>query len=357
MTESVLRSAAEITPAWLAEILRRNGVLGSARVADVTLESSRTTILSSIATLRVSYAPAPPVSAPGRIFVKMTKDGLDLNIARPVGREEVEFYRTVAPAMIDPPVPRCYDAVFDEASNRFHLLLEDLSETHRVLTDWPLPPTIEEGQRIMETYARFHAAWWDDPRLGASIGALVDIDRYVGAFTECFSRFANFLGDRLSRERRERYERVLAASARLALRHLTGKNVTLVHNDAHIWNLLYPRHGVDRGICVVDWDSWRLRAASCDLAYMMAVHWYPERRRRLETPLLRLYQEALEAHGVRGYGFDALWRDYQLAVVEQLALPVFQAVAKIGPWLWWGHLERIMLAFEDLGCEELLNEA
>ncbi len=126
MTEAALRSADEITPAWLTEILRRNGVLGSARVADVRLESSRTTILSSIAMLRVSYTPAPPVSAPSRIFVKMTKDGLDVHTAQPVGRAEVGFYRTVAPAMIDPPVPRCYDAVFDEASNRFHLLLEVL---------------------------------------------------------------------------------------------------------------------------------------------------------------------------------------------------------------------------------------
>lgn len=355
MTEAVLRSTAEITPGWLTEILRRYGVLGSDGVAAVAVESQRATLLAHTVRLRLSYASVPPVAAPARLFLKMTKDELDLNLAQPIGRGEVSFYRAVAPAMSDPPAPRCYDAVFDEALGRFHLLLEDLSETHHVLTQWPLPPTVEQCQHIVETYARFHAAWWDDPRLGNGIGTPVDPDRYVAHFTEAFARFADFLGDRLSKERRERYERVLAASARLAGRRLTGKNVTLAHGDAHIWNLLYPREGTGGTIRLIDWENWRPGIAARDLAYMMAVHWYPERRRRFEVGLLRHYHRVLENYGVRGYSLNALWQDYRLAVIGQLALPVFQAASKIGPWIWWGHLERVMLAFEDLKCDEILS--
>jgi len=51
----------------------------------------------------------------------------------------------------------------------------------------------------------------------------MDVDSYVGRFTQSFIRFADMLGDRLSTERRNRYERVLAASARRAGRHLQGK--------------------------------------------------------------------------------------------------------------------------------------
>ena len=40
---------------------------------------------------------------------------------------------------------------------------------------------------------------------------------------------------------------------------------------------------------------------------MMAVHWYPDRRRRMERPLLDLYHRALLAHGVAGYDRRALW--------------------------------------------------
>ena len=47
--------------------------------------------------------------------------------------------------------------------------------------------------------------------------------------------------------------------------------------------------------------------------------------------------------------------DYRLSVVWQLAVPVWQSTMKLGAWIWWGHLERGMLAFEDLGCDELLG--
>jgi hypothetical protein len=57
-----------------------------------------------------------------------------------------------------------------------------------------------------------------------------------------------------------------------------------------------PRGG---GVRLFDWDGWRVGLASSDLAYMMATHWYPERRRRLERPLLDRYHAALLARGVR----------------------------------------------------------
>ena len=56
---------------------------------------------------------------------------------------------------------------------------------------------------------------------------------------------------------------------------------------------------------------------------MMAVHWYPERRRRLERPCLARYPAALVAHGVRGYDFDTLWRDYRLSVLWQITTPIW----------------------------------
>jgi hypothetical protein len=51
---------------------------------------------------------------------------------------------------------------------------------------------------------------------------------------------------------------------------------------AHVGNLLYPRHGVASGIRLIDWAGWRVGRGVADLAYMMAVHWFPERRARLE---------------------------------------------------------------------------
>ena len=132
-----------------------------------------------------------------------------------------------------------------------------------------------------------------------------------------FERFADHLGDRLSRERRQLYERFFAAAPGLQARVLTYRNVTLVHGDAHVWNCFVPKDGSD-DLRYFDWDTWRIGLASGDLAYMMATHWYPERRRRLERPLLDHYHAALLGHGVQGYDRAALAEDYRRSVLMQL---------------------------------------
>ena len=79
-----------------------------------------------------------------------------------------------------------------------------------------------------------------------------------------------------------------------------------------------------------------------------------ERRRRLERRALERYHATLLAHGVGGYGFDALWQDYRYSVLWQCATPVWQAAHKLGPWIWWPNLERVMVAIDDLGCRDLI---
>ena len=62
---------------------------------------------------------------------------------------------------------------------------------------------------------------------------------------------------------------------------------------------MLPRDGGLEDIRIFDWDSRRIDTATDDLAYKMAMNWYPERRRLLERPLLDRYHGALQAHGVR----------------------------------------------------------
>ena len=130
--------------------------------------------------------------------------------------------------------------------------------------------------------------------------------------------------------------------------------MSLVHGDAHVWNYLLPRDGGD-DVRLFDWDSWRTGVATNDLAYMMATHWYPERRRRLEQPLLDYYHATLVANGVYDYDRRALDDDYRLSVLWQLITPVSQAAIELPPLIWWSHIERIVAAIDDLGCRDLLS--
>jgi len=130
---------------------------------------------------------------------------------------------------------------------------------------------------------------------------------------------------------------------------------TIGHGDAHVWNLLYPRDGAPgAGIRLIDWDNWRIGRAAADLAYMMAVHWYPERRVRLEARLLERYHAGLRAHGVADYSLERLREDYRLSVIGHLAIPIWQQTLGIHPAIWWPHLHRTIAAFEDLDCAALL---
>ena len=84
-------------------------------------------------------------------------------------------------------------------------------------------------------------------------------------------------------------------------------------------------------------------------------HWYPDRRKEMESSLLDEYHDTLVAHGVQGYDRRALEADYRLSVLWRITTPVWQAVHNIPAVIWWNNLERIMLAVDDLDCRSLLN--
>ncbi|MGZ5911791.1 MAG: phosphotransferase [Reyranella sp.] len=354
MTAEALPSSADAE--HLTDELRRSGVLDRSRVCKVESEHTFPTVVSRVVRLRLTYEP-DDVAAPSSVIFKTglprRADGLDT-----AGRQEVAFYGEIGPRSPPHLVPRCFDAAWDEETKGWHLVLEDLSESHAMPTEWPLPPTMAQCQAILGTLARFHAAWWDDPRLGISIGSWIDpatyAERFQG-FAAHFAAFADCVGDRLSGERYDLYRRVLDAAPRLfAPRYHSHRNVTLIHGDAHVWNFLLPKDAQSGDTRLLDWDSWRIGVATADLANMMAMHWSPELRRLRERPLLDLYLAALLAEGVGGYDRAALDDDYRLSVLLQILTPVLQAAFGIPPWIWWNHTERILLAVDDLGCRELL---
>ena len=55
-----------------------------------------------------------------------------------------------------------------------------------------------------------------------------------------------------------------------------------------------------------------------------------------------------------GRPFAVIAKPCDLAAIRNLFIPMRQWAAKLWPAIWWGHLERALLAFEDLQCRELL---
>jgi len=353
MTTDALPPAANAD--HLTEALRKAGVLRDGRVRDVVVERSFDTILSHIFRLQLGYE----AGAGGPEFL-ILKAGLADRPGGPwkAGRHEVAFYANVASAMSDHLVPRCFDAHWGEDTGAWHLLLEDLTDTHSVATRWPLPPTLEQCNSIVRVRARFHAAWWDDPRLGVSIGSWHEVAALQQQLQEFAGRLTGFterFGDRLSLERRDLCARLIDRAPRLQMRYRSHRNMTVVQGDSHVWNCFLPRDGGNDDALLFDWDGWRVDTASDDLSYMMAMHWYPDFRRLAERPLLDSYHAELEACGVKDYTRRELDDDYRLSVLWNITTPVWQEANGIPPVIWWNNLERIMLAVDDLDCRELLG--
>lgn len=338
----------------LNDVIGRAGLLGGGSLRDVEVLSARNTVLSRIFRLRLVYDSAA-ADAPATLILKTGLAGR-AGATLESGHNEVAFYAGVAAATPAGLLPYCLDAAWDAATRDWHLLLEDLTDSHFIATAWPLPPAEAQCALIVSTLARFHAAWWDDARLGTEIGIWLDeqLPKRLGDFADRFAGFADQLGDRLTPERRQLYERFMQAAPRLAERYRARRNMTVAHGDAHVWNCLIPKQANNGDARLFDWDAWHIDLATDDLAYMMAMHWYPDRRARLERSLLDRYHATLVARGVAGYDRAALQADYRLSVLWQIRRPLWQMAVGIPPVIWWNNFERIMLAVDDLGCAELL---
>ncbi len=230
-----------------------------------------------------------------------------------------------------------------------------MSETHTA----GLGPACQSNcERAIDALAQLHAFWWDHPRLGKDIGRYPTQEERQQDWInteKSTTAFLLALGDQIPQAWRGIYERVLPALPALYKRHASGRNLTLVHGDAHLGNFLFPREGETGETYLIDWQFWHPTIGGTDLAFMMAAEWETDIRRNLEQGLLRRYHSQLLAHGVKGYAWEDCWDDYRLSVIlVSIFIPVWRwAVFKWEPDMQ--ALQKSMTAFEDLNCSDLLR--
>ncbi|HEY0324122.1 MAG TPA: oxidoreductase family protein [Pyrinomonadaceae bacterium] len=355
--ETVITAPEQVTPGWLTGVLRRSGFLNRGKVISARNKLTKTLILSVVSRLEVGYSMDASASAPSRLFLKISRPDLSKAVCAEPNSKEVEFYSTIAREMPDPPFIHCYDAVYSSELGKSHLLLDDLSETH-FQPESPLPPSNVYCELAMDCMAQLHAYWWEHPGLGKEIGKLFDeseLNAFVCEVEKNIISFIDFLGDRLSAKRRKIYDRLLSSKYKIWGRLTDATGLTVTHGDAHWWNLLYPRDWEKHRVRLFDWQLWHVDVGARDLAFMVALGGYSERRAAVEQNLLRRYYESLVTHGVNNYTWDDCWNDYRWSALRNLNVPVVQWSQGRSAELWWRNLERAMLAYEDLGCSELLG--
>ena len=97
----------------------------------------------------------------------------------------------------------------------------------------------------------------------------------------------------------------------------------LVHGDYRLDNMLFGERGAPRPFAVVDWQTVGWGQVMTDASYFLGGSLTLEDRRAHELQLLREYHEALQEHGVRGFGWEECWEGYR----RQAFLGVLMTVA------------------------------
>ncbi|MDQ2922552.1 MAG: ecdysteroid 22-kinase family protein [Acidobacteriota bacterium] len=339
-----------ITAMTLSRWLRRSGTLPRGAVADLYVELEIETTISKLVFMTATYSTDTPTDLPRHLVVKSP-------LIRPKGSDnsEVQFYRQLAPVLGTPPLVRCLAAIEDGDGDAGTVVLEDLRATHDH-PPWPIPPSRKQCELALDALVRVHAQWWESPTLGSSVGQLhtpESLTSMVQGIAAHLPAFFDAFGDALTAEARHIYERVFGSSLQPWMRLTEPRALTVIHGDAHTWNFLFPRSG-EGAAFLIDWQLWHVDLGSRDLAFFIALHWYPSRRREFERPLLRYYHDGLLNRGVENYSFDELWLDYRWCVVRNLTIPILFWSSGMKPEGWWHRLECALAGYRDLACDELV---
>jgi hypothetical protein len=341
-----------LSPEVLSEWMSRSGSLPRGHIERLRVDRELETSISNLVFVEATYTSNAPPDLPTRLVVKSP---LLPSPAPPEGMSEAAFYTRMAPLAGMPPLVRCVAALEPHGKDPDVLVLEDLRETHHQPT-WPLPPSRVQCELAIETLAQLHARWWEAPALGRTVGqphTAESLRTMVHGIAAQLPTFFAAMGDALSADARQVLERVFSSRLQPWLRLTDTRALTVAHGDAHAWNFLFARSG-DGPALLIDWQLWHVDVGARDLAFLMALHWYPRWRREWEESLLRHYHRALLARGVDAYQYSELMLDYRRCAVRNLTMPIIFWSQGMKPDRWWHRLECALAAYADLSCEELL---
>ena len=356
--DKVISSSEQVTAEWLTAVLAADGALTAGRVTTVESENDSGN-WSANATLTLRYSEDAQGALPRRLFLKMVNTDLD---GESFGESEVTYYTRDYVEVEGAPLLHCYHAHFSQAEQRYHLLLDDVSETHDV--GWKKAPTLGYVLALADGLAAMHARWWGRAQL-AQAGMPVHDAAHIRQFVEIAEPGLEHILQRFAGELEAHWSQLIQTiHARhpqaLVQRAAEGESgFTLIHGDAGPHNVLVPRQG-DRPLYIIDRQpfNWSLTSwlGVYDLVYATLFDWRPETRRELELPLLRRYHEQLCRRGVENYSWQQLCDDYRVCV--PMGLYVATEYCRDGinePLLhvWLPMLKRTLIACEELRCDEL----
>jgi hypothetical protein len=231
---------------------------------------------------------------------------------------EARFYEEIAPkARVT--VPKVFHSAMDLSTERFVLVLEDLS--HLELGDQVTGLTVEQALIAARAIAPFHAQWWQAKQL-EKLDWLPAADHPITMqaaqvyedswphFVEKWSHVVPAGGLELGERVRDLYRSMLT--------ELAVPPRTFVHTDYRLDNLFFG----DSGVTIIDWQLSTRSSGVYDIAYMLSQSMDVALRREHQDEIIGAWHERLCQAGVKDYSLEQANADYAASVLVCLVVAV-----------------------------------
>ncbi len=344
----------EVTARRLGEILRRGGHLPNGEVSALNIVPIAVPAATSAARfyrLTAGYSGELSPGLPPVFFLKiMTPDCDKAAVSR-----EILFYSQIAADRADLPLVPCYDSECSADAANAHLLLADLSTSHRS-GNWSGDQDEQEAVPAVDALARIHVNWWGGHGLDSVTTKIAG--RTTSEFLEHGVRKFPVFIEKVGRDIPTRFpallEKIVSRLPSIWQRRIDENNgLTLIHGDPHPGNFLFPQDSSNR-ISLIDWQYWSIAPPAVDLSYLLGLYCPPETRNILEEKLFSRYSDIIRQKGVTDYGPDRLRNDYRLALMYNALMPVWSWSVGINPGIWRTQLTNILAAVIDWQASDLL---
>jgi hypothetical protein len=346
MAAGVIKTADEITAAWLGS------VLGAEDLELIGAESIGAGQMSRV--YRVAYR--RPGGDPESVAVKLAStdsNSRDIGVSLGAYLREVTFYSELRDRLgADGTLAKCHLAAQDPSEGWFTLVLEDIADGTQGDQIAGCGPT--DARIAMLALARIHAPVFGDLALAATDWLNQPNPLNQALLTALLPAFLERYRDRIAPEHAEVSGRFISvADAWDADRR---PPLGLVHGDYRLDNMLFH----DGTCTVVDWQTLGFGPAMRDAAYFLGSALPVAERRAHEESLLRAYHDELLAHGVAGFSWEQCWEEYRrqcfLLLVMTIAPAMVVERTDRGDDMFMAVFGRAAQMAIDLNATELLPE-
>ena len=353
-----------LTPDWMTSALREGGAIRNATVTSLQPKviGAGAGFMGELAQVTLAYDQAEE-GAPQSLIVK-------LPASNPQNREiatmlrfyerEVHFYDEIAEE-IELRTPRRYYGAFDPESKGYVLLLEDLAPAR--VGNQLAGCSVDQAALALRELAKFHAAWWESPRLDEIDWMPLTSDAMIAetveaSYQQAWEPFTQVVAGKMP-------EPMIEIGARFAshvndiMQYFGQRPRTIIHGDYRLDTLFFATPEGGDPLAVIDWQIASRGRGVFDVAYFLCGTLSPEDRKAKERELLKTYHDILVERGVTGYSFDECWTDYRAGslfcfVYAVIGLGTLDLANRRGVALFIAIMKRSAAAILDNNAAELM---